>query len=106
MVRKLSIGCTGRQRDKNKKQEEKKKDLYWNLLPRFSANASKSKTGNHPVKKRWINWYLKILRQVIENIPGIIFKPEREVGNQILNIEKLSKNRLDGKTMLFSNLEF
>jgi ATPase subunit of ABC transporter with duplicated ATPase domains len=88
--------------DKNKKMEEKKKDLL-DFIARFSANASKSKQATSR-KKHWRSWFLKTLHPVTGNIPGIIFKPEREVGNQILNVEKLSKS-LDGKP-LFSNITF
>ena len=51
--------------DKNKKMEEKKKDLL-EFIARFSANASKA-NRLPPVKKHWINWYLKILLQVTGN---------------------------------------
>ncbi|HTB99680.1 MAG TPA: ABC-F family ATP-binding cassette domain-containing protein [Ferruginibacter sp.] len=88
--------------DKNKKQEEKKKDLL-EFIARFSANASKSKQATSR-KKALDKLVFEDITASNRKYPGIIFKPEREVGNQILNIEKLSKS-IDGK-VLFSNLNF
>jgi len=88
--------------DKNKKMEDRRKDLL-EFIARFSANASKSKQATSRKKA--------LERLVIEDIqpsnrkyPGIIFKPERDVGNQILNVQKLSK-KIDGRT-LFSPISF
>lgn len=88
--------------DKNKKMEEKKKDLL-EFIARFSANASKSKQATSR-KKALDKLVFEDITPSNRKYPGIIFKPEREVGNQILNVEKLSKS-LDGKP-LFSNLNF
>ncbi|HTB53381.1 MAG TPA: ATP-binding cassette domain-containing protein [Ferruginibacter sp.] len=88
--------------DKNKKQEEKKKDLL-EFIARFSANASKSKQATSR-KKALDKLVFEDITPSNRKYPGIIFKPEREVGNQILNIEKLSKS-IEGK-VLFSNLNF
>jgi ATPase subunit of ABC transporter with duplicated ATPase domains len=88
--------------DKNKKQEEKKKDLL-EFIARFSANASKSKQATSR-KKALDKLVFEDITPSNRKYPGIIFKPEREVGNQILNVEKLSKS-IDGK-VLFSNLNF
>jgi ATPase subunit of ABC transporter with duplicated ATPase domains len=51
--------------DKNKKAEDKKKDLL-EFIARFSANASKSKQATSR-KKLWINWCSKILRRAAVN---------------------------------------
>lgn len=88
--------------DKNKKQEEKKKDLL-EFIARFSANASKSKQATSR-KKALDKLVFEDITPSNRKYPGIIFKPEREPGNQILNVQKLSKS-VDGRT-LFSNVNF
>lgn len=88
--------------DKNKKLEEKKKDLL-EFIARFSANASKSKQATSR-KKALEKLQFEDITPSNRKYPGIIFKPDREVGNQILNVEKLSKS-VDGR-MLFSNVTF
>lgn len=88
--------------DKNKKMEEKKKDLL-DFIARFSANASKSKQATSR-KKALDKLVFEDITPSNRKYPGIIFKPEREVGNQILNIEKLSKS-IDGKP-LFKDINF
>jgi ATPase subunit of ABC transporter with duplicated ATPase domains len=88
--------------DKNKKMEEKKKDLL-EFIARFSANASKSKQATSR-KKALDKLVFEDITPSNRKYPGIIFKPEREVGNQILNVEKLAKS-LDGKP-LFTNVTF
>ncbi|WP_317235189.1 ATP-binding cassette domain-containing protein [Niabella ginsengisoli] len=57
--------------DKNKKMEEKRKDLL-DFIARFSANASKSKQATSR-KKLWRNWLLKILSRVIVSIRVLYF---------------------------------
>lgn len=88
--------------DKNKKQEEKKKDLL-EFIARFSANASKSKQATSR-KKALDKLVFEDITPSNRKYPGIIFKPEREAGNQILNVQKLSK-KSDGRT-LFDNISF
>ncbi|MFM2358852.1 MAG: hypothetical protein RLY16_845, partial [Bacteroidota bacterium] len=88
--------------DKNKKMEEKKKDLL-DFIARFSANASKSKQATSR-KKALDKLVFEDITPSNRKYPGIIFKPDREVGNQILNIEGLSKS-VDGRP-LFSNMNF
>ncbi|MEO6820848.1 MAG: ATP-binding cassette domain-containing protein [Ginsengibacter sp.] len=88
--------------DKNKKQEEKKKDLL-EFIARFSANASKSKQATSR-KKALDKLVFEDITASNRKYPGIIFKPEREPGNQILNVQKLSKS-VDGRT-LFNNVNF
>jgi ATPase subunit of ABC transporter with duplicated ATPase domains len=88
--------------DKNKKMEEKKKDLL-EFIARFSANASKSKQATSR-KKALDKLVFEDITPSNRKYPGIIFKPERDPGNQILNVQKLSKS-IEGKT-LFSNVSF
>jgi ATPase subunit of ABC transporter with duplicated ATPase domains len=88
--------------DKNKKQEEKKKDLL-EFIARFSANASKSKQATSR-KKALDKLVFEDITASNRKYPGIIFKQEREAGNDILKVENLSK-KLDGKTV-FSKLNF
>ncbi len=88
--------------DKNKKQEEKKKDLL-EFIARFSANASKSKQATSR-KKALDKLVFEDITASNRKYPGIIFKQEREAGNDILKVENLSKKQ-DGKN-IFSKLNF
>ena len=88
--------------DKNKKMEEKKKDLL-DFIARFSANASKSRQATSR-KKALEKLVFEDITPSNRKYPGIIFKPERDAGNQILNVQKLSKS-IDGRT-IFSNVNF
>lgn len=88
--------------DKNKKMEDKRKDLM-DFIARFSANASKSKQATSR-KKALEKLVIEDIQPSNRKYPGIIFKQQREVGNQILNIEKLQK-AVDGRA-LFSNVSF
>lgn len=88
--------------DKNKKMEEKKKDLL-EFIARFSANASKSKQATSR-KKALDKLVFEDIVPSNRKYPGIIFKQEREVGNEILKVEDLSKS-IEGKT-LFSKIRF
>src|SRR3984893_3432477 len=89
--------------DKNKKVEDKRQALI-DFIARFSANASKSKQATSR-KKALEKLTIEEIQPSNRRYPGIIFKQQREVGNQILNIEKLSKNAEDGH-LLFSNINF
>jgi ATPase subunit of ABC transporter with duplicated ATPase domains len=88
--------------DKNKKTEEKRKDLL-EFIARFSANASKSKQATSR-KKALEKLVIEEISPSNRKYPGIVFKQLREVGNQILNVEKLAKSA-DGK-VLFKNVSF
>jgi ATPase subunit of ABC transporter with duplicated ATPase domains len=88
--------------DKNKKMEDKRKDLL-DFIARFSANASKSKQATSR-KKALEKLVIEDIQPSNRKYPGIIFKQEREVGNEILKVENLSKS-VDGKK-LFSKLNF
>jgi ATPase subunit of ABC transporter with duplicated ATPase domains len=88
--------------DKNKKTEEKRQALI-DFIARFSANASKSKQATSR-KKALEKLTLDEIEPSYRKYPGIIFQPLREVGNQILNVEKLSKS-VDGR-VLFKDATF
>jgi ATPase subunit of ABC transporter with duplicated ATPase domains len=88
--------------DKNKKTEDKRKDLL-DFIARFSANASKSRQATAR-KKALEKLVIEDITPSNRKYPGIIFKQLREVGNQILNVEKLSKSN-DGK-VLFKDISF
>ncbi len=88
--------------DKNKKMEEKRKDLL-DFIARFSANASKSKQATSR-KKALEKLNFEEIEPSYRKYPGIIFQPLREVGNQILNVEKLKATTED--RVLFSNVTF
>ncbi|MCO6500320.1 MAG: ATP-binding cassette domain-containing protein [Vicingus serpentipes] len=76
----------------NKKAEEKKKELQ-DFIARFSANASKSKqaTGR---KKMLEKLNFEEIKASTRRYPAIIFNQKREAGDQILHIEKLTKEGL------------
>src|SRR6187402_913814 len=80
--------------DKNKKMEEKRKDLM-DFIARFSANASKSKQATSR-KKALEKLVIEDIQPSNRKYPGIIFKQEREVGNEILKVANLGK-KIDGK---------
>ncbi|HPA23727.1 MAG: ATP-binding cassette domain-containing protein [Chitinophagaceae bacterium] len=88
--------------DKNKKMEEKRKDLL-DFIARFSANASKSKQATSR-KKALEKLVIEDIQPSNRKYPGIIFKQEREVGNEILKVQNLSAS-VDGK-LLYSKLNF
>jgi ATPase subunit of ABC transporter with duplicated ATPase domains len=88
--------------DKNKKTEEKRQALI-DFIARFSANASKSKQATSR-KKALEKLSIEEIEPSYRKYPGIIFQPLREVGNQILNIEKLTK-KVDGR-LLFKDVTF
>ena len=66
------------------------------FIARFSANASKSKQATSR-KKALEKLVFEDITPSNRKYPGIIFKPERDVGNQILNVQKLTK-KIDGRT--------
>lgn len=83
--------------DKNKKVEEKRKELE-EFIRRFSANASKSKQATSR-KKQLEKLTLEDIRPSTRKYPYINFKSEREAGKQLLTVENLSKS-LDGQPVL------
>ncbi|MBM3159923.1 MAG: ATP-binding cassette domain-containing protein [Bacteroidetes bacterium] len=96
-----SSQLAARQRaDKNKKAEEKKKELM-DFISRFSANAAKSKQATSR-RKMLENLDLEEIKPSSRRYPGITFHQERDAGNQLLSIDNLSKSA-DG-IKLFSAL--
>ena len=90
------------QQNQNKKAEEKKKELQ-EFIARFSANVAKSKQTTSR-KKMLEKLNVDDIEPSSRRYPGIIFTPEREPGNNILEVSGLTKS-LDGK-VLFKDLNF
>jgi ATPase subunit of ABC transporter with duplicated ATPase domains len=88
--------------DKNKKTEDKRQALI-DFIARFSANASKSRQATAR-KKALEKLTIEEIEPSNRRYPGIIFQPQREVGNQILNIENL-KSSVEGRK-LFDKVTF
>ncbi|MDO7787550.1 ABC-F family ATP-binding cassette domain-containing protein [Desulforamulus aquiferis] len=84
-------------KDANKKKEEKIKDLQ-QFIERFSSNASKAKQATSR-KRQLEKLTLEDIKPSSRKYPYIDFKPDREAGDQILNIESLSVT-IDGEKIL------
>ncbi|TCO07494.1 ABC-F family ATP-binding cassette domain-containing protein [Natronoflexus pectinivorans] len=87
----------------NKKAEEKKKELL-EFIQRFSANVAKSRQATSR-RKMLEKLNVEEIQPSTRRYPGIIFTPERETGNTILNVTGLSKKSEDG-TQLLDNVSF
>ena len=88
--------------DSNKKKEEKIKELQA-FIARFSANASKSKQATSS-KKSLDKITLDDIQPSSRRYPYVGFSPEREIGNDLLTVEDLSKT-IDGVKVL-DNISF
>ncbi len=89
-------------KEANKKKEEKIKELQ-EFIQRFSANASKSKQATS--RKRALEKIeLDDIRPSSRKYPYIDFKPNREIGNEVLMVDGISKT-IDGVKML-DNISF
>ncbi|MGG3891488.1 ABC-F family ATP-binding cassette domain-containing protein [Metabacillus fastidiosus] len=86
----------------NKKKEEKIKELQ-NFIARFSANASKSKQATSR-KKLLDKISLDDIKPSSRRYPYVNFTPEREIGNDVLRVEGISKT-IDGVKVL-DNINF
>jgi ATPase subunit of ABC transporter with duplicated ATPase domains len=86
----------------NKKKEEKIKELQ-NFIARFSANASKSKQATSR-KKLLDKITLDDIQPSSRRYPYVHFTPEREIGNDVLRVEGISKT-IDGVKVL-DNISF
>ena len=86
----------------NKKAEEKKKELQ-EFIARFSANVAKSKQTTSR-KKMLEKLNVEDIQPSTRKYPGIIFRPEREAGDRILDVEDLSAS-IEGTT-LFKDVTF
>src|SRR6187455_1738111 len=99
-----SSQLAARQRsDQNKKVEDKRKELQ-DFIERFSANASKSRQATSR-KKLLEKLVIDDIQPSNRKYPGIIFRAERDCGDQILSVEHLSKNSPDGQS-LFADITF
>ncbi len=87
--------------DKNKKVEQKRQEMM-DFIARFSANASKSKQATSR-KKALEKLNLEDMQVSMRKYPYIAFKPEREPGDIILEVENLTKRNEAGE-LLFDNL--
>ncbi|MCM3742090.1 ATP-binding cassette domain-containing protein [Oceanobacillus luteolus] len=88
--------------ESNKKKEEKIKELQA-FIARFSANASKSKQATSR-KKMLDNITLDDIQPSSRKYPYISFTPEREIGNDLLRVEGLTKKI--GDTVVLDNVSF
>ncbi|MCI9098649.1 MAG: ATP-binding cassette domain-containing protein [Lachnospiraceae bacterium] len=89
-------------KEANKKKEEKIKELQ-EFISRFSANASKSRQATSR-KRALEKIQLDEMRPSSRKYPYIDFRPNREIGNEVLMVENLSKT-VDGEKIL-DNLTF
>ncbi|MCP1383688.1 ABC-F family ATP-binding cassette domain-containing protein [Runella salmonicolor] len=89
--------------DQNKKSDEKRKELE-EFIRRFSANVAKSKQATAR-QKMLEKLNVDEIKPSSRKYPYINFKPEREIGDQVLSVEGLSKTAEDG-TKLFENVTF
>ena len=89
-------------KEANKKKEEKIKELQ-EFISRFSANASKSKQATSR-KKALEKIELDDIKPSSRKYPYVDFRPEREIGNEVLSVEGLSKT-IDGEKIL-DNISF
>lgn len=90
------------QQQQNKKAEEKRKELL-EFIQRFSANVAKSKQTTSR-KKMLEKLNVEEIQPSSRRYPGIIFTPEREPGNKILEVKGLTAT-VDGET-LFKDVNF
>ncbi|WP_456379598.1 ABC-F family ATP-binding cassette domain-containing protein [Lutibacter sp.] len=98
-----SSQLAARQRaQQNKKAEDKKKELE-EFIRRFSANVAKSKQATSR-KKMIEKLDVNQIKPSSRRYPAIIFEREREAGDQILNVEHLSKSTED--EVLFKDIHF
>lgn len=89
-------------KEANKKKEEKIKELQ-EFISRFSANASKSKQATSR-KKALEKIELDEIRPSSRKYPYIDFRPDREIGNEVLSVEGISKT-INGEKVL-DNISF
>ena len=89
-------------KEANKKKDEQIKELQ-EFIQRFSANASKSKQATSR-KRALEKIQLDEIRPSSRKYPYIDFKPNREIGNEVLHVEGISKT-IDGVKLL-DNISF
>lgn len=91
------------QQNQNKKADEKRKELE-EFIRRFSANVAKSKQATSR-KKMLEKLNVEEIQPSTRKYPGIIFTPDRDPGNMVLEIAGLGKTLEDG-TVLFRDVNF
>lgn len=91
------------QQQQNKKVEEKRKELE-EFIRRFSANVAKSKQTTSR-KKMLEKLNIDEISPSSRRYPGILFNPEREPGNKVLEVKGLEARADDGQ-LLFTDLNF
>ena len=91
------------QQQQNKKAEEKRKELL-EFVQSFSANVAKSKQTTSR-KKMLEKLNIEEIQPSSRRYPGIIFTPQREPGNKILEVKGLTATADDG-TLLFKDVNF
>ncbi|KGN83652.1 ABC-F family ATP-binding cassette domain-containing protein [Porphyromonas sp. COT-290 OH860] len=91
------------QQQQNKKAEEKRKELE-EFIRRFSANVAKSKQTTSR-KKMLEKLNVEEIKASSRRYPGIIFTPDRDPGNKILEVKGLTAHADDG-TLLFKDVNF
>jgi len=89
--------------EQNKKVDEKRKELE-EFIRRFSANVAKSKQATSRAKLLE-KLTIDDIQPSSRKYPYIAFKPERELGDQVLQVENLAAKGLEGNT-LFANISF
>jgi ATPase subunit of ABC transporter with duplicated ATPase domains len=94
--------ATRQMADKNKKAEQKRKELM-DFIQRFSANASKAKQATSR-KKALEKLNVDEIQPSTRKYPGIVFKQTREVGDQILSVRDLKLSL--GDELLFNKISF
>ncbi len=98
-----SSQLASRQRsDQNKKVEEKRQELQ-EFIRRFSANVAKSRQATSR-KKLLEKLTVDEIQPSTRKYPAILFKPEREIGDQVLSVENLSYHM--DSTPLFADITF
>lgn len=99
-----SSQLASRQRaEQNRKVEDKRKELQ-EFVERFSANASKSRQATSR-KKLLDKLVIDEIQPSSRKYPGIIFRPDRECGDQILKVENVTAHNAEGGVM-FRNISF
>lgn len=89
--------------DQNKKMEDKRKELQ-DFIARFSANASKSRQATSR-KKLLDQLVIDDIKPSTRKYPGVIFRADRDCGDQLLRVEHLTKLNPDGHPY-FSDISF
>ncbi len=89
--------------DQNKKVEDKRKELQ-DFIERFSANASKSRQATSR-KKLLEKLVVDDIKASTRKYPGIIFKADRDAGDQIIRLDNLGKKNKEGQ-FLFRDISF